>query len=454
MADTYSFDVVKERAKNVNEVSPTFCLAKWLQSTIYLYRGQTHSCHHPAPHQINPDDLKGNPCGIHNTPVKIQARREMLAGVQTKECDYCWRIENLKNGWTSDRIYKSTYSWSYPHLQEVVASGDGATINPTYLEVAFENTCNFKCVYCSPECSSRWDEEIKGAGPIKLTTRKHHDPDYYRANGKVLIDRDSPNPYTDAFWEWWPHVYPTLKVFRITGGEPLLSAHTWRVLEYIHDNPNPNLQLAINTNMGVPQRHIDKLVTTINRLEGKIKGFEIYTSLESTGKQAEFARFGLNYQKFLENCRHYLDSTPNEWRLNFMTTINLLSASTFLDFLKLIASLREEYVFDNHDFRVRTIFSYLRWPEFLSLTLLPQELKTKYAQEWQEYVSARTIDWKDPKGVFYPEEKDQIDRLVDYMLSTPADTTQYGDLKLFIEQMENRRNVSFKETFPELQHLL
>ena len=38
----------------------------------------------------------------------------------------------------------------------------------------------------------------------------------------------------------------------MTGGEPLLSKHTMRVLEWIIANPRPDLSLAINTNLVVP----------------------------------------------------------------------------------------------------------------------------------------------------------------------------------------------------------
>ena len=41
----------------VNEVSPTFCLAKWYHANIYLQTGQTHSCYHPPPHQVPLADL-------------------------------------------------------------------------------------------------------------------------------------------------------------------------------------------------------------------------------------------------------------------------------------------------------------------------------------------------------------------------------------------------------------
>ena len=41
------FNFLKESKEKINKVSPTFCAAKWLQSTILLYNGETHSCHHP-----------------------------------------------------------------------------------------------------------------------------------------------------------------------------------------------------------------------------------------------------------------------------------------------------------------------------------------------------------------------------------------------------------------------
>ena len=80
--DSY-INYVRDKSKDINKISPTFCAAKWMQSTILLYNGQTHSCHHPSRHSITLDDIKDNPKGIHNTAVKMHARKEMLAGIQT-----------------------------------------------------------------------------------------------------------------------------------------------------------------------------------------------------------------------------------------------------------------------------------------------------------------------------------------------------------------------------------
>lgn len=453
---TGSLNSIKEKGKVINSVSPTFCLAKWLQSTILLYNGETHSCHHPSRHKITMDDIKDNPTGIHNTIIKIHARKDLLDGVQTKECDYCWNIENLNNDWVSDRLYKSSYSWAYPYINEVLESGLGERIDPTYMEVAFENTCNFKCIYCSPESSSRWQEEVTTHGPIKFNTWQLHDINWLKSRGRLPIHRDDANPYIDAFWKWWPDLYPKLHTFRITGGEPLLSKHTWAVLDYIKENPNPNLTLAINTNMNVPDKMIEKLVDYVIEISPYIKGFDIYTSLESIGIHAEYTRSGMQYDEFMTNCYYFLDNTPKNSRLHFMTTVNLTSVPTFLEFLELIQTMRKKYTFEKRDFRVRTMISYLRWPKFLNINLLSKETKHKYAQIWLDFIKDFVItDKLEDHQVFYTEEADQIKRLVDYMLtSVPDDENQYEEFRTYINELDSRRNTNFANTFPELAYLL
>jgi organic radical activating enzyme len=452
--DSY-VNFVREKGKEINKISPTFCLAKWLQSTILLYNGQTHSCHHPSRHSITLDDIKDNPKGIHNTAIKIHARKEMLDGIQTAECDYCWKIENLNKDHISDRIYKSTYTWALPYVNDVVASGVGKDIDPTYVEVAFDSTCNFKCIYCSPVSSSKWQEEIETHGPIQLENHSLHDIKWLKNTNQLPIPNKDYNPYIDAFWQWWPELYPKLHTFRITGGEPLLSKHVWGIFDYIKEHPNKNLILALNTNLNAPDKLVDRMIENINAISDNINYVDIYTSLESTGEQAEYTRFGMNYEEFLSNCIKVLDNTPSKTRLHFMTTINVLSATTFIDFLKLIKTLREKYKTEKHNFRVRTHLSFLRWPQCLQISLLSDEDKTKYSKEWSDFINENTLTAdKLENETFYLEEVDQLNRLIDYMKNTRETATIYDEFRSYVAQCDERRGVDFSVTFPELTYLM
>lgn len=453
-ADTY-VNYMQGVKEEMDKISPTFCTAKWLQSTILLYSGETHSCHHPPRHKIQPMDIKNNPKGIHNTEYKMKVREDLLNGIQTPECDYCWKIENMGKGYISDRIYKSASYWAYPHLKEVLESGRGKNIDPTYMEVAFDSTCNFKCIYCSPESSTKWQEEIKKYGSLKQSSFNLHDLNWLKDTGKLPIPQDEYNPYIESFWEAWPEFYKKLKTFRITGGEPLLSKHTWKLFDYVKNNTNKELALAINTNNNVPDNLIDRMIENINEMSPNLKYFDVYTSLESVGEQAEYSRDGINYKEFIDNCYKVLDNTPKSTRLNFMTTINLTSVPSMLDFLKLLKTMKDKYPLKRHESRVRTRLSYLRYPKSLMISLLSEEQKQYYGNIWLDYVDKnKYTDSETQKGSFYIEEVDQIKRLVDFMNMDKQPNSVYDDMRLYINQLDFRRDKDFKKVFPELTYLM
>lgn len=445
-------DALKQKIAKVNAVSPTFCLAKWLQSTTTLYNGHTHSCHHPVQHKIKVADILKNPRALHNTPTKIAARQDMLNGIQTKECDYCWNIENLGKDHFSDRHYKSANEGMgiWQRFDEVVASGLGENINPSYMEIAFENICNFKCSYCSPDVSSRWMEEVQQHGHYELQDgTKHHDLSWLRQAGRYPIHHKEQNPYIDAFWEWWPELYQQLDTFRITGGEPLLSKNTWRIIDYVLEHPRPEFRLAINTNLGVPTEVIDKLIEKINLLHGKIREVSIFTSAESVGAQAEYSRFGMDWQLFTSNIERLLSSTPSTMRLFFMTTVNLLSVGTFDKFLEFLMDLRQRYSQSRKYNRIGFNIAYLRWPQHQLITLLDAAERLRFEERLR--VVLRTLAPSDSQlGTFYLEEADQVERLINFMNSREPDPAQLKNLVTFFDEYDRRRGTNFGKTFPEL----
>ena len=346
-----------------------------------------------------------------------------------------------------------------PHLNKIEQSGRGENFDPTYVEVAFDSTCNFKCIYCSPEASSRWEDEIRRHGDMKQTEFNLNNLDWLKSVGKLPIHHKEYNPYKEAFWEWWPELYPKLETFRITGGEPLLSKDTWKVFDYIKENPNPDLILAVNTNNNVPDKMADRLITNINEMQDNIKYFDIYTSFENTGKQAEYTREGMVYDEFIDNCYKILDNTPNSTRIHFMTTINLTSAPSLLGFLEEIKKMRgtkgSVYQPTKHVFRTRLMLNYLRWPRPLMLSLISKEDKQKYGDIWLEYMHANKLtEARKDEECFYLEEVDQMERLVEFMRNDEQPAVVYDDMRLYIKQLDERRNKNFCDTFPELSYLM
>jgi organic radical activating enzyme len=155
-----------------------------------------------------------------------------------------------------------------------------------------------------------------------------HNLGYLKSQGRLPYARDEYNPYVEAFWKWWPELYKSIHTFRITGGEPLLSKHTFDVLDWIEANPRNDLTLAINTNMSVPDKIMDRFIERVKTLQHKVARIYVFTSFEAHGEQAEYIRDGLEYDKLIKNVERLLSETEQEKViLGVMTTISNLSVT-------------------------------------------------------------------------------------------------------------------------------
>lgn len=451
MIDQERLNLLKTKKEKINSISPSFCAAKWLQTTLYLQNGWNHSCHHPSPHKIPIAEIEADPAALHNSSFKKNMRKKMLEGTRPSECDYCWRIEDLGDEYLSDRHYKTSDYWAWDKVDEIAQLPWDQNVYPTYLEVSFSNVCNFKCSYCSPDVSSKWVEELKQHGPYKLDGISHS-LDWLKEQQRFPYRHNEYNPYIEAFWEWFPEAYKHLRVFRITGGEPLLSKDTWKVLDYIKNNPNKHIEIAINSNLCVEDKLIDKLIEYINQLKEYVGNVRLFTSLESVGAKAEYSRYGLDFGKWMLNMDKILSKT--DVRITIMTTINVLSLTSTIDFIKLIMDYREKYNKNDISNRIPISFNFLRWPTYLDIRILPYEHR-KHLYDQITSFSDEYLNKPEQKIRLYVEEHNQLKRLCDYMISnTDNMDMQKSDFIKFIKQYDQRRFLKFNDVFPEYKYLM
>jgi MoaA/NifB/PqqE/SkfB family radical SAM enzyme len=179
--------------------------------------------------------------------------------------------------------------------------------------------------------SSQWLQELK----------KHGDYPNSRNFNTIKNQSNQPflhsehNPYVEAFWSWWPELYNDLDNFRITGGEPLLSKDTWKVLDYMLEQKNPNrkLKFAINTNLGVEDNLIDRLIEKLDRIinEDRVEEVILFTSIDAYGKHAEYIRTNVVWDRWLANILEYQREFKNYSNINFsiVTTISVYNIHIF-----------------------------------------------------------------------------------------------------------------------------
>ena len=435
------------RDKHLNSVSCSFCAAKWYNVSLHLGHGFTNSCHLPLPHPIDLEKIKTNPSALHNTDFKKEIRKMMLEGIKPAECSYCWKIEDIGRNNISDRVYKSQI-YSEEEINALKELPWDADITPKTIEVSFDRTCNFACSYCNSGYSTTWGKDIKKNGAYQKF--KTTSAGAYYADGswsEIYGKRNENNPYVTAFLEWWPDITKTLQEIRVTGGEPCLSHNFWQFMEEVKKYPSPNLRVAVNSNLGVNQEIIDKLINVTQEID--VKEFDIYTSCEAYGEQAEYIRDGLNYEVWRKNLVQVIESAKIR-QVVIMMTINSLCLFSITEFLDDMLELKAKY--GSH--KPIVDFNILRWPAFMSPLTLPDDIKHdlhgKLSMWWRK-------NKKNP--LINIHEGAQIQRLIDYIevVNRGHNTTemdmemQFHDFKSFYTQYDKRRNKNFVETFPELE---
>ena len=442
---------IKKIIPIMNEISPTFCLAKWHHTSIYLHTGQTHSCYHPRPHDISLEEIALDPSALHNTRIKKQERAMMLVGEKPDGCQYCWNVESLSDTHISDRHIRNQSIYTPERFENIRNITWDTNINPEYIEIAFSNECNFKCGYCHPRSSTSFQSEIKMFGPYDTVKNHRLDIDWFKPY------EENDNPYVEAWWKWWPEMSKTLNILRITGGEPLMHKTTWKLFDNLRQDPRPHLELNLNSNLGVKHKLVERLADNINDLlaGNKVKQFKLFTSMDTWNKRAEYIRTGLNLDIWEQNFDTYITKTKSP--IAFMCTFNILSVTSFTDFLTKILEWRTKYesVFPNsgNTRMIRFDTPYLKEPLQYDMQILPKDEFLPYFDKILKFIDDNRNE--NDRTKFSDLEYERFRRVRDYFA-----TVNYAEERLcegrkdfynWFTEYDRRRKVNLLETFPEME---
>jgi organic radical activating enzyme len=433
-----------------DRLGPALCLAKWQQVSLHLTTGHTNSCYHPPLHKIQASDIENNPPGLHNTAHKKAQRVMMLQDERPSECSYCWNMEDL--GKMSDRHYRSGESWAAINFDSIKNSKGTEDAIPSYVEVNFNNACNLKCSYCSPQFSSSWGDEVHRYGAFPTAT-PHNAPEHFTGTRRVIPAREH-NPYVEAFWSWWPTLYPELVHFRMTGGEPLMDKNTHRVLDYVIANPSKKLHLNVTSNFSVDERLWQSYLNKVKTIcDGRIEHFMQYVSLDAWIDQAEYIRDGLDFNLLWDRVNQFLTEIPGYSSITFIITMNNLSVTTLGSLFAGILGLRK--IYSKTYQRVWFDTPVLRDPAWQSLQILPEPYADKLEHTWT-WMLKNIEKPEDPFHGFKDYELARLDRDIAWMREgqnlDPAKLKQTrSDFYRFFSEHDRRRGTDFLKTFPEMR---
>lgn len=372
-----------------------------------------------------------NPVNLLNKNELDNVKKDLNAGIKNQHCAVCWIAESC-----------GQKSWRQ--------IGNELPVYGKSIEIYFDNTCDQACIYCSPKYSSKWFQEIKHASidDKKMLT------DFINDN---TFEQTPKKDYKDAIMNEIALIgkqsYAGDEVVVVLlGGEPLLAKHfdKTNILNeiaetfYQSSNTDVNLSITIITNGNTPDKIVDQTIEASCVLNKKYPNLKIVVqlSIESTNNNAEYVRYGLNYNQFLKNVKKYLKSNVE---VGFSMSINVVSFIDTPNFLNTVFSLSKDY--NKHIF---FNFNLVDYPEFLSIKTLSKSYQ--YVLDQCEDIFNSNIDYF-YKNSFYKRAMLQLDH-AKIKLGTELNTKHYDNAKKYFSYIEKSRNKKLKDVNIDLYNFL
>jgi len=394
---------------------------------------------------------KDLPIDAFNNDYMKSVRKTMLAGEVPASCLKCYEEE--QQGIASKRIWE-TGTWYLNEkldIEELIkeTQEDGSVpYKLRYLDLRLGHTCNLKCIMCSPHDSSQWVPEHKKVYPI-----------FQSPLIKTQMDW-SPSQFNNYWHEnpqFWEQVFdqiPNIRQLYFAGGEPLLIKEHRRLLEEIIDRGYADqISLRYNTNGLL----INEEIISVWQ---KFKKVKVGFSLDGMEQRGHYIRYPLDWNT-IEQSLKLLDSAPDNIQTNIAFAAQILNIKHVPEFIKWKVKSNFKKINFDKNAAGQTMGGglmgvHLLWiPTWLSLRVLPaadkKEIRKLFTelQTWlwdnythdTEFWETNPYGWKRWEGI------------LDWM-DAEDHTNLLPDFREYITTMDRQRGTDFKNTFPELAHLL
>jgi organic radical activating enzyme len=444
--------------------SPTFCVLPWLHVATRPNGDARLCCGANASGASTGDYMIGlvkNDTGLpanfgkdsikdaFNNQYMRDVRLSMLNGRIPASCTKCFEEEN--NGVVSKRLWE-LYNWDKENINFddlIKQTKKDGFITPIirYFDLRLGNTCNLKCVMCSPHDSSRWMQDYE-----KLISNTKSD---------VIIKNIIFNPEkfnnnwheSEAFWNEIYEQIPNIKQLYFAGGEPLMIKEHYKFLdEIIKRGYNKQISLRYNSN----GTYVDE---DIIKVWSQFKEVKYAFSIDGIFERNEYIRYPTDWND-IERSLELLDCTPNNIHVSIACAVQILNIKHIIDFAKWKLSKNykkiNKYKIDEYEAGGGLINLHLVYiPTFLSARILPKEDKAEVKQMildfkdwlWKNYTQddnfwqVNPYGWKRWQAILSFLEAEDHSKLL-------PDFTEY------IRNLDSIRETNFSQTFPELAHLL
>ena len=173
-----------------------------------------------------------------------------------------------------------------------------------------------------------------------------------------------------------------------------------------------------------------------------------FVSVDAFGKQAEYIRNGLDFNRMMDNVEEFLDRIPVRNSITFICTYNNLSITSMDKLLEKILELRTKYSKTYQ--RVWFDVPLLRQPAWQQITLLPESYQSIHEANI-EYMQANSGE-ENGLHIFKDFEIQKMQRnLAHWRENADASTQNKKNFYAFFNEHDRRRQTNFLNTFPEME---
>jgi hypothetical protein len=444
-----------------NNIKNTICKKAWDYPIVNLSNNEISMCCHSKHHKISEQDITrlGKDIFTKFEPI-LQAKLDLLNGIQTENCSYCWQLEN--KGLRSSRYghgfnrfseyignteqYKGKTSTELQNMLMTLTDEQKQDIatNIDYVnnvEIALGNTCDLKCIYCNEFFSSQWITEKIKYKEIPISFAKD-------------VNEETNSMLEDAWWKWFnDSVSKQTTIIGFIGGEPLiinkLYEYVDKILIKFTEAPTTRpVYLSVITNFNTPEQYFKRFIELIPKISKTNLVLDLNISLEALSERTEFIRTGTKWERLTSNIEETLSliSTLENKKcvsFNFMLALNALCVSDLPKFFTWIIRLQRKYKVPIN-IRGGTVV----YPKWLSTTILPPSYKF-YVDDAIKILKSENLSKDD--YLFGPWNL-YINQLIELKnsIGTNTDTMLYSEFIKNIDQLSERRSLDFFNTFPEM----
>jgi sulfatase maturation enzyme AslB (radical SAM superfamily) len=309
-----------------------------------------------------------------NSNEMKRIRTAMVSGASLEGCQVCYLQEN--SGRTSNRQF-SNDEWAaklgetelYKLVDQAVLTGGELDYSIAYLDLRLGNLCNLKCRMCNPFNSSQIAKEH-----MELEKKDEaYKVVWARTFGKFDPRVNDIQEWFDSpvLWDQVIDLIPSLKKVYMTGGEPTLIANNFKFMEECLRKDRRDIVLFFNTNCTNVNKKFTNLIGQFDRVN-------INASIDGTGVVNDYIRAPSHWEQLSENVET-LAQMPNVV-LGITPTVQVYNIFNLVDTLKWVDELNKKYKKNIFiDFLINV------HPSHLSVTILPDEIRHKVANELIEY---------------------------------------------------------------------